>query len=121
MDDASDGFSVTWRRSRSRRDAVGALDRFRETFVFPRWGLGSAFLCKTDRCRVSGPMMDRDRDRELTGVMLLLDDALAGGGRRRRAMVRGALAGVRTGRAADTIRERFRPGSRPSAASGGPR
>jgi hypothetical protein len=38
--------SVKWRRSRSRRDAVGALDRFRETPIIPSGGLGSALLPK---------------------------------------------------------------------------
>jgi hypothetical protein len=45
--------SVKWRRSRSRRDAVGALDGFRETPIIPGGGSGSAVLTEPHRRRLS--------------------------------------------------------------------
>jgi hypothetical protein len=47
--------SVKRRRSRSRRDAVGALDRFRETPIIPGGGLGSALLPKPGRRHLGSP------------------------------------------------------------------
>jgi hypothetical protein len=44
--------SVRRRRSRSRRDAVGALDRFRETSTIAAGGSGSALLPGPRRCHL---------------------------------------------------------------------
>ena len=44
--------SVRRRRSRSRRDAVGALDRFRETSTIAAGGSGSALLPEPRRCHL---------------------------------------------------------------------
>ena len=47
--------SVKWRRSRSRRDAVGALDRFRETSTIPGGGSGSVLLPEPRALVFTGP------------------------------------------------------------------
>jgi hypothetical protein len=116
--------SVKWRRSRSRRDAVGALDRFRETATVSTAGLGECTSPRTRRCHLSEAHGATGGDAAtVLGVLVVEDSGACGSlvlvagrrGRSPRVTGSGTLARGGDGRAAKPQARAARPQSRPQS------